>query len=144
MQIIQTTFIPGYVAEQMIPEANQALIAIQDTFKNGYAYDPDWPALLEIQFDDIDTADPGYVVFDQAHARKIIDFITSIKQDDQIDTVLVHCNAGISRSSAVCKWISDISGCYFPTGYMLYNKHVYKILCQTYREGVFDVQQRNS
>jgi predicted protein tyrosine phosphatase len=45
-------------------------------------------------------------LFDENFAQRILDFVDGVK--DKIDTLLVHCEAGVSRSSAVAAAVSKI------------------------------------
>ena len=59
------------------------------------------PHRLRLEFDDIRVPDddPEYVLATAEDIRKVIDFVPLIAQDG--GNVLIHCHAGISRSSAV-------------------------------------------
>lgn len=58
--------------------------------------------ILELLFDDVGSGDPGMTVFGKEHAKKVIDFFEKIPKGENL---VVHCWAGISRSSAVgCAW----------------------------------------
>ena len=86
-----------------------------------------WHSVLRLEFDDVDVAQDPYILFDTNHAVQIVVFTRECNASD-VETILVHCNAGISRSAAVAKWIAERYGLPFPAGYMLYNKHVYNVL----------------
>jgi predicted protein tyrosine phosphatase len=134
---MQTIFISRVEAESMVGQYDTiALISIYDdegapqlkaTFKN----------LLGLQFSDIDYFIPAYphlTIFEEDHAKAIIRFLKELPAD--VKTIIVHCYAGISRSAAVCKFIADmfhIEG--FNHYYPLYNKHIYKVLTETYIKG---------
>ncbi len=60
--------------------------------------------VLHLRFDDIETEADGLVSFNENHAKSIIDFVNSYK--DNIDLICVHCFAGISRSSGVASALS--------------------------------------
>lgn len=49
----------------------------------------------------------GYVLFNEAHARRILEFIERNKEKY---TCIVHCAAGIARSGAVGEFINDYFG----------------------------------
>lgn len=59
------------------------------------------PHRLRLEFDDIDIPhnDPEYVLATPEHIRNVINFVSEISQLEGY--ILVHCQAGISRSSAV-------------------------------------------
>ena len=58
--------------------------------------------LLMLKFRDMELDHPGLPpneVFNNGHAIQILDFVESVA--DQIDVLMVHCEAGMSRSPAV-------------------------------------------
>lgn len=63
-------------------------------------------ALLQLTFADITQPVSGFPLFCDDHAHDILDFVT--QNWHAIDTLLVHCYAGISRSSAVAAAISRL------------------------------------
>ena len=63
-------------------------------------------ALLQLAFADITTPLAGYQLFHDDQAHDILDFITNYW--NEIETLLVHCDAGISRSSAVAAAIARL------------------------------------
>lgn len=86
-----------------------------------------WERVLRLEFDDIDIEEEPYQMFTEQQAREVIAFVQDCTLCG-IDGILVHCHAGVSRSAAVSKWIADRYLLPFPSSYMLYNKHVYKVL----------------
>lgn len=86
-----------------------------------------WERVLRLEFDDIDTPEEPYQMFTEQQARDVIEFVQDCTQSG-IDGILVHCHAGVSRSAAIAKWIAERYLLPFPSGYMLYNKHVFKVL----------------
>ena len=90
-----------------------------------------WHSVLRLEFDDIDTEEEPYILFNEAHANRIIEFVTEVRDGHEIEGILVHCQAGISRSAAVAKWIAERYQLPFPNKYSLYNKHVYRVLRST-------------
>lgn len=63
-------------------------------------------ALLQLVFADITTSDARFAHFEDEHAHDILDFVTH--HWDEMETLLIHCDAGISRSSAVAAVISRL------------------------------------
>ena len=57
-----------------------------------------WKKDEGLLFDTLDNA--PYVVISEKDAKNIVSFVK--KWYDKVDTIIVHCNAGISRSSGVC------------------------------------------
>jgi len=87
-----------------------------------------WHSVLRLEFDDISEPENPYILFDEALAVQVIDFVEEVRDSHEVEGILVHCEAGISRSSAVAKWISKKYVLPFPSNYNLYNKHVYRTL----------------
>lgn len=97
------------------PKKDALLIRILD---DGTSYDPirhidSYKSVLELYFDDIDprqfknlpiTDLPDIKFFDQNLAQQIIQFLLENPNAPQI---IVHCNAGISRSVAVALFIAQ-------------------------------------
>lgn len=55
--------------------------------------------LLELKFDDITEPENGYILFNDSLAVKVKDYFEKITGSDK--ALLVHCDAGISRSGAI-------------------------------------------
>lgn len=85
-----------------INSSNSKAAHLTKTKKNGII------AVLPLWFDDITHSIDGYVLFDDSMARNIIQFVNTWK--DEADTFVVHCDAGISRSAAVCAAIRRYLG----------------------------------
>ena len=107
------TAIPTIDKSDVIKGHNWALISI-DTHA-------DWPELpesviqsdqfkgvLKLHFADINRPLLTYILFDDDHAKQILEFYNKIKSD--ITLLVVHCQAAISRSPAVCAALSKIEG----------------------------------
>ena len=127
-----------------ITNANKRFFAIISIYSTG-----DKPAKLPItnncrgairlEFDDISKSIPNcskeLTLFNEDLAKRIINFYNKIK--NKIDYVLVNCDAGISRSSAVAAALAKISGQDDSEFFKKYlpNMYVYnKILEVYYRE----------
>lgn len=108
-----------------------AVISIQDSHTEGFgirfARSRSCRDVLTLFFDDITREVEGAVLFDENMAEEIIDFI--MKNTD-VDTLLIHCYAGQSRSRAVALAAAVITGqtdtSEFETG--LPNEHVLDVL----------------
>jgi len=97
------------LAEEFECDKEWACISIADAY-----LDQPHPALLpkhllKLQFDDIEFERPGKKQIDAKQAKQIRQFVEEIW--DQVDLLMIHCNAGISRSAAIAKIISE---CYQP------------------------------
>lgn len=89
--------------------------------------------LLRLEFDDIDTYTEGYKLFNSKQALQILDFVESVK--DEIDILVVHCLAGVSRSAGVAAAIDDI---YIQSDKRWFlikcpNQHVYRTIINAYQ-----------
>jgi predicted protein tyrosine phosphatase len=60
--------------------------------------------ILRLKFHDIDREFPGMKLINEEDAIKILDFVN--KYIDQAKFIVVHCNAGIPRSSGVAAALS--------------------------------------
>ena len=117
-----------------------AVISIQDTHTKGFGLEfrenQFCKGVLTLYFDDIVKEVPGAVLFSRGQAEKILDFIHAQKR---VDTLLIHCYAGQSRSRAVgafaVKMLGGDNSRYFKTGTP--NPHVINIL-----EEVWDSRNR--
>lgn len=126
------SFVRQRVAEQMIPTDNMVLISITQPGDHDADLHPDWKEVLRLQFDDIDGSmlpSSNSRSFTPWHAKEVIDFLEANKE---VDELIVHCMAGISRSAAVAKFAAEKYNVNeflrrFET-YELYNKWVYSSL----------------
>lgn len=64
----------------------------------------------------------------KAHAHTIRRFLGDLPA--HIDTLVVHCGAGVSRSGAVAKYAAGRYGLPFPEEYRQYNDAVYRLLVE--------------
>lgn len=127
-------FVSQAVAERITPTENMAIISVTSprewaSLKSG------WKDTLRLQFDDIDRVHTniqllvGTNLFLEHQAEEIIDFLDKNKD---VDELIVHCMAGISRSSAIAKFAAEKFNCndflHRYEKYDLYNKHVYRTL----------------
>lgn len=83
--------------------------------------------VLTLYFDDIDREVDGAVLFSEEQARKVISFV---RKNTKVESLLVHCYGGESRSRAVGAFVTEMlhgnSKKYFETGHP--NMHVYETL----------------
>lgn len=130
--IKKISFIRQRVAEQMIPTENMVLISITQPGDKEVGLHPEWKAILRLEFDDIDGSmlpSSNSRSFTAWHAKEVLDFLEIYKD---IDELIVHCMAGISRSAAVAKFAAEKYNCNeflrMFEKYELYNKWVYSSL----------------
>jgi predicted protein tyrosine phosphatase len=100
-----------------------------------------WKDVLRLEFDDADPSHMNsrqsklYRLFNEDDAIAVLKFL-KIHQDDTVDAV-VHCEAGISRSAAVSKFIAQIYSLQFPEKYQIYNKHVFSTLLRVHQRSLY-------
>jgi predicted protein tyrosine phosphatase len=94
-----------------------------------------WRDVLYLTFHDIEGfIEERYKLFSEDDAQQIIDFVNKVA--DFVTTLIVNCDAGISRSAGVAKFIAELYDLEFNHEYSLYNKKVYSTLIRVYYEGV--------
>ena len=92
---------------------------------------------LSLAFDDIlpkqiEKSDK-YVIFNEKHAQKTLDFLDDIHNDKDSAALVIHCHAGISRSGAIAYFASQKYNINFEDPYIYPNSWVLELLCQTNR-----------
>lgn len=96
--------------------------------------DPDdWGALLRLEFDDVTASIKYkfgyYQLMTEEQAREILNWLETETAD--LDTIYVHCEAGISRSAAVAKFLGEIYSLEVDYDDVRFaNDHVYRLLTQ--------------
>lgn len=95
-------------AEHYEPREVEACISIGDPAATPADLSPAFVAVLRLAFNDI-VADPAPsdVLFGPEHAGEIIQFV---ERWPQVDRIVVHCGAGVSRSPGVALGVSDAFG----------------------------------
>lgn len=129
---------PAGMEDEVERSDSYAVISIQDTHTGGFglkfAKSKCCKDVLTLYFDDIYKNVDGYVLFDEQMANAIIDFI--IKNRGRVETLLVHCYAGRSRSKAVGAFAVSMLGGdnykYFATSSP--NLYVYDLLMKCWNE----------
>ncbi|HZV99473.1 MAG TPA: hypothetical protein VFF74_10835 [Methylophilaceae bacterium] len=128
-------------AESAMPISSWAVISITEPgCPDGQArLQPGWHSVLRLEFHDLDANSPEwdiaagqFVFMNEQHAHEVIEFVDRVA--GEVDTILVHCRAGISRSAAVAKFVANRFGLEFDHGYPLFNKHVFQTLEQAARK----------
>ena len=77
------------------------VITIEDTtIAEPFRVDDDGPSQLVLRFDDISVPMDGYVEPNEQHIEAALKFAFRIAKDTG-GSILIHCHAGISRSSAI-------------------------------------------
>lgn len=130
--INSTKFVSRVIAEITPGQNSMAMISITEPFTAfGIAKLKDgWHSVLRLEFHDIEIPvfDAPYVMMTMEDAHAIIDFVHQVSPN--VESIVVHCRAGISRSAAVSKWIAETYQLPFDHDYQHYNKHVYQLLSE--------------
>lgn len=130
-EYVMDHYYPYGLEEFAMRKDSYAVISIQDTHTDGFGFtftqSRSCRRVLTLYFDDIVKEVPGAVLFDETMAQQIIDFA---KDCIDVDTLLIHCYAGQSRSLAIGRFISEIYG--LPVQEGNYNQYVYALLKETY------------
>jgi predicted protein tyrosine phosphatase len=92
--------------------------------------------ILRLEFDDVDRPIEGMNVslFNKEHANKILDFFE--KWENKVAWMIVHCDAGLSRSPAVAAALTRVQHRFDYDFWKRYlpNSRVYSILLNTHFE----------
>lgn len=104
-------YYPAGLRELVARSDTYAVISIQDTHTGGFGFtfakNEFCKDVLTLYFDDITREVEDAVLFSDEMAGQIIDFIEANKD---VDTLLVHCFAGQSRSRAVAAFAVEMLG----------------------------------
>lgn len=120
--------------------------AVPDTMsrfcKPAVLFEDTWKDVLRLEFDDADPSlisqiliEKRYRLFNEEDAIKVLKFLKMHQANTE--DAFVHCEAGISRSAAVSKFIAHIYSLPFPEQYSIYNKHVFSTLLRVYGESLY-------
>ena len=113
-----------------------AIISIQDSHTNGFGIqfveNHCCKGVLTLQFDDVVCPVDGAILFDEIMAKQIIDFIQEYKY---VETLVIHCYAGQSRSRAVGAFVLKMFGKDNSNYFTKYspNLYVYNKLIEVYK-----------
>lgn len=127
-------FVGRHTAETCPPIKNWALISIgePDSYDGMPKIPPGWKHILKLSFHDVspkkDGRDALLTYFCEQDAKSIVEFVRRVAPD--VDGILIHCRAGISRSAAIAKWVCGEYRISFNRKYNLYNIHVYQLLIE--------------
>ena len=122
------TFVPRKVAEIMGDDGS-ILISIVHSDQPLPEHQSEWYNIHTFVFDDITSYVSGMILFDVDMASEITRIVKNTDKN-----IVVHCEAGMSRSAAIAKWIYDNGGYNLylhPSGVGTikhYNKFVYSVM----------------
>jgi len=95
-------------AELYAPRGKEICISISDPDAHPAQVSSLFAAVLRLNFNDVtERGEPSDVLFAEDHAREIRQFLDSWPKTER---VMVHCNAGVSRSPGVALGLCDIRG----------------------------------
>jgi len=116
VMIRSVDFVSQAEAELLPGRPLQTSVAVISIATPG-AWEPilaDFEHVLRLDFHDVEDDAEPWVVFDSAHSKSVIEFVTMLQAKDKPVDVIVHCKAGISRSAAVALFVETVSQCSFP------------------------------
>lgn len=136
MPIQKIHFMSRKNAEMMPGHPQVAVIAIGDPGSEPSVLSPTFGAIHRLEFNDVDTNEKNqYVLFDKPLAHKVWEYLENLPEG--VDTLVVHCHLGVSRSAAVAKAIAQYLQLDYPEHYSLYNKHVFQVMQQTLYKRIY-------
>jgi predicted protein tyrosine phosphatase len=95
-------------AEDYQPRSREICISISDPDAPPARVSSRFAAVLRLNFDDVtERGEPTDILFAEDHAREISDFLDKWPSAER---VVVHCNAGVSRSPGVALGLCDLRG----------------------------------
>jgi predicted protein tyrosine phosphatase len=95
-------------AELYEPRGKEICISISDPDASPARVSSRFAAVLRLNFNDvIERGEPSDILFAEDHAREIREFLDAWPKAER---VMVHCNAGVSRSPGVALGLCDIRG----------------------------------
>lgn len=125
-------------AECYRPALRAALISIRDPGRIVPVLPRDaYVAVLEMEFDDAtpeECAIGEYELFSESHAKRIMDFVATHK--NEVSEWVVHCYAGYSRSPAIvvalAEWLDPAATKELERRFPGANEHVLSVMRQTF------------
>ena len=125
-EYVMQHYYPAGLEDMVERSDTYAVISIQDSHTNGFGVtfseNKYCKGVLTLQFDDIIREVEGAVLFSEDMAVQIIKFI---KKYEFVDTLLIHCYAGQSRSRAVGAFAVKILGGNNSIYFAQYNLNMY-------------------
>ena len=110
------------------------IISINDTFieANEFHNNPNIKGVCTLFFNDVEGNGTGHMV--REDADKIVEFVNTHLND--VDEIIVHCGAGVSRSAGVCAALMLIingdDSAIFNNGKYCPNMHCYRLVLESY------------
>lgn len=136
-EYVMQHYYPAGMKDMVEKSDTYVVISIQDSHTDGFGItfseNQYCKAVLTLKFDDIIRPVDGAQIFTEKMAEQIIRFIRKYKA---VDTLLIHCYAGQSRSRAVGAFAVKLLGGDNSVYFKKYNpnEYVYELLMQTLPE----------
>ena len=85
-----------------------AIVSITDVanMPNKFYPNPHIKGVCHLHFDDVEAGELNCIT--EKDAKQIVNFVNRIK--DKVNLIVVHCDAGVSRSAGVCAAIMNMLG----------------------------------
>ena len=95
-------------AERYEPRGREICISISDPDAPPARVSSRFAAVIRLNFNDVtERGEPSDILFAEDHAREIREFLDKWPSAER---VVVHCNAGVSRSPGVALGLCDLGG----------------------------------
>ena len=125
-EYVMQHYYPAGMEEMVERSDTYAVISIQDSHTDGFGVtfseNKYCKGVLTLLFDDVVREVEGAVLFSEDMAVQIIQFI---RKHESVDTLLIHCYAGQSRSRAVGAFAVKMLGGDNTKYFTPYNPHMY-------------------
>lgn len=124
-------FVGRATAENCGPWSDFAMISIgePDASEGSPVIRDGWHDVLRLSFHDVvpnQTMSGTYTLMTDEDANRIVDFVRHVAPE--VQGIIVHCRAGISRSAAVAKWICAEYKVPFNHKYDRINDYVWQLM----------------
>lgn len=133
--MIKITAVPRPVAEKIEPPFKEGFFVISIT-EPGAPYvqlHSNWKDILRLSFHDTNTELPNVILISGSDGELINKFV--MVNYRQIQHLVVHCSAGLSRSPGVLVALEEIyNGRDVSKEYPLYNKLVYRTVIRAFSQ----------
>ncbi len=137
MPIRSVTYISEATATRLQPLPGAAMISITNP-GDVAPLQAGWEQILRIcvadaSYDEFTIKSYGRMWFMSSHGFPTKEHALAIRSfmdrlPPNIETLIIHCGAGISRSGAVAKYAAERFGTHFPEDYDRYNEALYRLL----------------
>jgi len=119
------------------PDNNIALISISD--EGQILNFSEWKDILYLKFFDLEIYHKNFTSFDSLMAKNIQEFTVGLHRADRPINLIIHCEAGISRSAAVACWVSNTYGLELPENFKIRTSPNKLVLAK-----LFELTKKNS